>query len=105
MTYAHIWQVRAPLDAYDAVWAEVRRAHGEAPPDGLILHLAAPTEDGFEILEIWRTAEHSARFAGQVLAPAVSRALGELPAGDRRVLPIHRVIAPARDGDVPPMRP
>jgi hypothetical protein len=87
MAYAHIWTVRAPISVYDTVWAEIGTR-----PDGLILHLVTPGDDGFHIIEVWETAEHSDRFAGAVLAPAVARTIGELPPGERTILPIHNLL-------------
>jgi hypothetical protein len=91
MVYAHLWQVAVSVEEYDAIFA----ALGDAPPDGLIMHLASPTGSGMRIVEVWESAEHSARFAGRTLAPVVAdqteKLPGELPAGEREVLPVHRL--------------
>ena len=48
-------------------------------------------DDGFRILEVWRSAKDSAWFADRVLAPVVARLLGYLPSGPREVLLVQRL--------------
>jgi hypothetical protein len=101
LMYAHLWQVAVSAEEYDAIFA----ALGDAPPDGLIMHLASPNGSGMRIIEVWRSAEHSARCAGRTLAPVVAdqaeRLPGELPAGEREVLPVHRLWLAAPDPAAP----
>lgn len=50
--YAHVVDVPAPAAVYDATHAELlRRTGGQV--DGLVLHLARATEDGFQVVEVW----------------------------------------------------
>ncbi len=87
MVYAQLWHVDLSVDEYDAIFA----ALDDARPDGLILHLASPSGSGMRIIEVWQSAEHSARFAGRTLAPVVAAIGGDLPPGSREVLPVHRL--------------
>ena len=71
MTYAYVIDVPEPIELYEVVHAEVdRRSGGRA--DGLIVHLARPTETGFQVLEVWESKEHSDRFGAEVVGPAMA---------------------------------
>jgi hypothetical protein len=47
----------------------------EQAPDGLIVHSAGQSDQGFYIYDIWESKEHFERFLGAQLGPAV-QALG-----------------------------
>jgi hypothetical protein len=47
----------------------------EPDPQGLILHLAGPTDEGFRIIAVWESEEAWQRFQIERLQPAVA-ALG-----------------------------
>lgn len=50
--YAHVVDVPAPAEVYDATHAELlRRTGGQV--DGLIVHLCRATADGFQVIEVW----------------------------------------------------
>jgi len=73
MTYAFTVRVPMPIEAYDASHAEILRAVGDEPVDGMILHMARAVADGFEILEIWQSREQADRFNREVVGPALER--------------------------------
>jgi len=73
MTYAFTVRVPMPIEAYDASHAEILRAVGDEPVDGMILHMARTVADGFEILEIWQSREQADRFNREVVGPALER--------------------------------
>jgi hypothetical protein len=57
MTYATVRDVPASWDRYKIL--------GEAlthPPDGLLLHVAGPTDEGFRVIDIWASRAHFERF-------------------------------------------
>ncbi len=77
MSYAVVQDVAASWERYEAIRKEL-----VDPPNGLILHVAGPTEEGFRIIEVWESEEACARFARQAsldaldtLAPPVRRTL------------------------------
>jgi hypothetical protein len=73
MAYGVITRIPAPIEAYDASGVEMVKAEGKLDPDGLILHVARAIEDGFELIEVWQTKEHSDEFNKSVVAPALLR--------------------------------
>ena len=58
MPYAIVQDVPASWEQYEPLAAEIR----EGVPDGLILHLAGPTDEGFRTIEVWETREAWQRF-------------------------------------------
>lgn len=46
-------------------------------PDGLILHTAGETSDGFYIYDVWESKEHFQRFNEAQVAPAMQEILGD----------------------------
>jgi hypothetical protein len=55
-----------------AVEARIQAQGG--PPDGLMVHLGWPADDGFVITEAWRTEELFRRYQKQLLEPALTEA-------------------------------
>ena len=76
MTYAHVVDVAAPVEMYDALHAEIVR---RSPPtvDGLLVHVGRPTATGFQVLEVWQSRAHFDRYNDEIVLPAVA----ELAAG------------------------
>jgi len=50
-------------------------------PDGLLVHTAGATDQGWYVYDIWESPEHFQRFAESKLGPAVETL--DLPAGSR----------------------
>ena len=76
MTFGIVFDVAAPIDAYDALHAEIgRRSGGRA--DGMLLHVGRETPGGFEVLEVWESRDQFDRFTAEVVGPA----LAQLPDG------------------------
>jgi hypothetical protein len=73
MAYGVVMQVPAPIEAYEAVHAEVMKVLGDDVPPGMVFHAARPTAQGFEIYEVWESKEHSDAFNAQVVGPAIER--------------------------------
>jgi hypothetical protein len=55
---------------YDAVSERLRE--GAMPPDGMLVHAAGFTGQGFRIFEVWETREHFDRFLAERLMPLLA---------------------------------
>jgi hypothetical protein len=90
MPYAFVQDVASSWEQYE----HFARALGEPAPDGLILHVAGPTDEGFRIIAVWESEEAWHEFRTRRLAPAIA-ALGgpSRPARTFRDLhPAHTVV-------------
>ncbi len=80
VTYAVTIDVHAPAAAYQALHAQLlERTGGQV--DGLLVHLARPTADGFQVLEVWDTKASYDHFNDTVIAPLTAQAGLAPPAG------------------------
>ena len=80
MTYAVTIDVHAPAAVYQALHAQLlQRTGGQV--DGLLVHLARPTADGFQVLEVWDTKASYDHFNDTVIAPLTAQAGLAPPAG------------------------
>jgi hypothetical protein len=77
--YAHVVDVPAPVEMYDALHAEILRRSG-ATVDGLLVHVGRPTATGFQVLEVWESRSHFDRYNEQVVLPAVAQMSAGQPA-------------------------
>ena len=76
MTYGFVMDVPAPIEFYDALHAELaRRTSGDV--DGLLLHVARQTGDGFQVIEVWESKELCDRYTAELVNPTIA----ELSAG------------------------
>jgi hypothetical protein len=75
VTYAHVVDVAAPVELYDALHAEIVRASA-GTVDGLLVHVGRPTASGFQVLEVWESREHFERYDADVVLPAAHRLAG-----------------------------
>jgi hypothetical protein len=76
MTYGFVTDVPAPIEAYEAMHAEMaRRVTG--PVEGLLLHVGRATDKGFQIIEVWESKEQYDRYDAEIVQPVVA----ELSAG------------------------
>jgi hypothetical protein len=64
-------------------------------PDGLILHTAGPTDDGWFVYDVWETAEHMQAFANERVVPAQEE-LGAPNTGPPKVFQIHKLVLAGR---------
>jgi hypothetical protein len=71
MAYAFVQDIAASWHEYQRVTA----ATLEPAPDGLILHLAGPTDEGFRIISVWESEAAWQGFQAERLLPAIA-ALG-----------------------------
>jgi hypothetical protein len=70
--------VPAPIEFYDAVPAEALRRVGSSA-DGVLLHVARPSERGFRVLEVWESAEQRKRYDDEVIGPIMAALIGDGP--------------------------
>ena len=75
MTWGVTIDVSAPVEVYDAVHAATLERVGAAV-DGLLLHLARPTEGGFRVIDVWDSREDSDPYYQEVVMPLVVAASG-----------------------------
>lgn len=85
MTYAFVQDVAASWEHYERVTAKLV----DPAPEGLILHIAGPTAEGFRVIDVWRSEDAWERFRNDRLAPAIA-ALG----GPARPAPTFRELRP-----------
>jgi heme-degrading monooxygenase HmoA len=79
--YSISYQVPAPIEAYDALHAAVTGVTA-SDGEGLLVHIARPTEQGFEIIEVWESREHFGAFMENTFPKAAAKlgGLGAMPA-------------------------
>jgi len=91
MSYAFVEDVAASWERYEHFAAAL-----EGPtPDGLILHAAGPTDEGFRIIGLWESEDAWRRFLADRLGGAV--ASSELPPVFRALRPAHIVFGQKRE--------
>ena len=73
---------------YDSVLRDLE-SKGVGSPDGRVYHVAAPSSDGWFVVDVWESQEQFDRF-GDVLIPTL-QAAGVTPATPE-VRPVHNII-------------
>jgi hypothetical protein len=81
MLYAFVQDVPATWDTYRGV-AETLEAE---PPEGLVIHVAGPTDEGFRMIGIW-----DSRDAWDLFREDRLRTILESLAGRSRIQPTYR---------------
>jgi hypothetical protein len=76
MAHGIVATVPAPIDMYEAVNAQVTEKVGEGAPDGLLVHIARMTTEGFQVIEVWESKQQCDEFQDTVLAPIIDRVSG-----------------------------
>ena len=75
MTYAFTQDVPISADVYQ----RIVRGLGDAPPEGLILHIALERpEGGLRYIDVWESEAHCDRFGEDRLHPVVHPLLEEM---------------------------
>ena len=75
MTWAVTMDVTGPVELYDAVHRALLERTGGVV-DGLLVHLARQTGDGFQVVEVWESREAYERGIGEVVGPVSEEVLG-----------------------------
>ena len=78
MTYTFVFDMPGPLELYRAAHAEFAKF----PTDEILVHVARPTGDGVQVVEVWTSEEAFRNWMG-ISGPAVMGAL----AASGRTLP------------------
>jgi hypothetical protein len=78
----------ATTDQYDKVNEIMGIGGEEDAPDGLIQHLAAASDDGMVVADVWESQEALDRFFGERLGAALQQA-GMGSDSPPRILPVH----------------
>ena len=76
MAHGVIATVPAPIDMYKAVNAQVTEQMGQGAAEGLLVHIARKTPDGFQVIEVWESKQQCDQFQDTVLAPIIDRLSG-----------------------------
>jgi hypothetical protein len=67
--------IAAPIETYHAMHRAVLEVmEEEGAGEGLLLHLAYPTDQGFDLTEVWESKEHLNAFNRNVFPKAMARA-------------------------------
>lgn len=90
--YGYTLHVPAPIEMYRAVHKAVLEViEEEGGGEGLVLHVAYPTDQGFDMTEVWDSKEHLDAFNREVFPKAMTRA--EVPMDGPQPEPVE--FAPA----------
>jgi hypothetical protein len=93
VSYAFVEDVPASWERYERFAA----AFEGTTPEGLILHAAGPTEEGYRIIAVWESEEAWQRFLADRLGTAVDGA-AEVPPVFRALRPAHIVYGQREEG-------
>ncbi|WP_316751835.1 hypothetical protein [Pedobacter gandavensis] len=74
-------------EQYDQVWRDLIAA-GHAFPKGLLHHAAAPTTNGWLVVDVWESEDHFKEF-GRMLMPILSK--NGMSGNDPVILPLHHM--------------
>src|SRR5687768_3733790 len=85
VAYAYVHDVASSWLQYELVAG----ALVDPPPEGLLVHLAGPTDEGVRIIDVWESEDAWEHFRAERLAPAIA-ALG----GPSRPEPTFRDLHP-----------
>ena len=76
MPYGFVQDVPLPSEAYVAMHAEIgRRAAGQVV-EGLLFHVARPTDRGFQIIEVWDSKEQFQHYDAEIVQPVIAEMSG-----------------------------
>jgi len=67
MAYGVLIDMAAPKEFYDAAHAEFSKH----PAEAMILHVARPTENGHQVVEVWQSKEDYDRWTGKHVGPVM----------------------------------
>jgi hypothetical protein len=93
MAYALVQDVASSWEQYERATATMI----EPVPEGLILHVAGPTDEGVRVIDIWQSKEAWERFREGRIAPALAALGGPArPEATFRDLEVARVVGGER---------
>lgn len=71
--YGYTMRMPAPIEVYEALHRAITEIVGDQGVDGLVLPLAYPTEQGFDLTEVWESKRQLEEFNRTVLPQAMIR--------------------------------
>ncbi|RBY83167.1 hypothetical protein [Blastococcus sp. TF02A-26] len=75
MTWGVVEDVRGlPIEVYDAAHRELLRRSG-GTVEGLLVHVARRTDDGVQVIEVWRSQEDHERAGREIVGPVLAGVL------------------------------
>src|SRR5579863_8643787 len=72
MTYAFVQDTAASWEHYQRLTVVLT----DPAPQGLIVHLAGPTDEGFRVIAVWDSEHDFRRFQAERLEPAIAALSG-----------------------------
>lgn len=75
LTYAVVQDVPASWETY----GRIADALGDEVPEGLLVHVAGRTDEGFRMIDVWESKDAWGRFRDGRLQPIVDRHVGGSP--------------------------
>jgi hypothetical protein len=97
MPYALVNDIPVTWATYEQVAAPAL----DELPDGLILHVAGPTDEGVRVIDVWDTEDAYQTFLTGRLQPLLARTPGSATAALFRDLDVHHIVSAA----TPPKQP
>jgi hypothetical protein len=97
MAIAHIHEFDVGADRTTSNYDRVQQRLGldEDPADGMIVHVAGFSDDKFQMIDIWETAEHEERFRSERLLPTIREVAGaDLEPPRTQSYELHHIVAP-----------
>jgi hypothetical protein len=87
--------VSAPVEMYDAVHAQLLQ-HDVTSIEGLILHLGRSIPEGFQVIEVWESAEQYDRYNRELVGPIMARLAQGRPVlpPEPTVIDVHGLVVP-----------
>ncbi len=85
-----------PVEGYDAVHRALLERTGGAV-DGLLVHLARRTDDGVQVIEVWRSQDDFERYDRDVVRPLTGELLGGVEPPEAVAVPfdVRGLVTPA----------
>jgi hypothetical protein len=80
----------ATQEQYDKVMKTLGLDRSDEPPAGALLHLAGPTEKGWEVIDVWESREDFDRFLREKLGRAIEEA-GITPTAPKE-FPVYKIL-------------
>ena len=85
MPYAVIVTMSAPVERYDELHAELKKVASRELP-GLLVHIARPTSDGFQLIEVWESKEDLDRYNQELVWPLSARLFPDQLAAEQQMV-------------------
>lgn len=71
--YGYILSTEQPIEAYHRLHQTILDLTGPDDQRGLLVHIAYPTERGYDMIEVWESKDDLDAFNREVVGPAFQR--------------------------------